>query len=199
MRYAALLFAFLLLGCEEEVAVAPDPAVLTADAVGHYCRMIVVDHHGPKGQVHLAGQTVPLWFTQVRDTIAYMKSEEREGAIRAVYVSDMGRASDWKDPGAGNWIDAREASFVLGSDAVGGMGAPELVPFAEASAAKDFAAARGGRVVDFAAIPTDAVFSPVDTAPAATAGHGGHTMPQAGDHAKQDGHHGQHGQHGQGG
>jgi copper chaperone NosL len=75
--------------------------------------------------------------------------------IRAVYVSDMGKAATWEEPGASNWVDARRASFVIGSRMKGGMGADEAVPFSDRSAAEKFASENGGRVVAFAEVPKD--------------------------------------------
>ena len=64
--------------------------------------------------------------------------------IRAIYVSDMGRAPSWEKPGATNWVDAKQATFVIGSRMKGGMGADEAVPFSDKAAAEDFAE-NGGR------------------------------------------------------
>jgi len=44
----------------------------------------------------------------------------------------------------------------------GGMGAPEIVPFADPQAAQDFIAAYGGRHMSLDQIPDDAVLGPVD-------------------------------------
>jgi copper chaperone NosL len=73
--------------------------------------------------------------------------------IRAIYVSDMARATSWEDPGAANWIDAHKAFFVIESRKQGGMGAAEAVPFGNREAADAFAAVNGGRVVTFTQIP----------------------------------------------
>lgn len=160
-RMLTTLFALALLGpaaCgEEETASAPPPPVtLTRDAVGHFCGMALVEHPGPKGQALLRGaEERPVWFSSARDAIAYTYLAEQPRAIRAIYVSDMGRAEEWDDPGATNWVDARRAVFVLGSDRRGGMGAEEAVPFAERAAAERFAAEHGGRVLAFDEVPRD--------------------------------------------
>ncbi|MDJ0948298.1 MAG: nitrous oxide reductase accessory protein NosL [Alphaproteobacteria bacterium] len=151
----ALLLVAALAGCgEDEVAEAPPPQELTREATGHYCGMIVADHRGPKGQIHLAGTDQPVWFSSVRDTLAFTRLPEEPKTIRAIYVNDMGRAS-WDAPESGTWIEARQAWYVIGSARRGGMGAPETVPFAEKTAAERFAAAHGGRVVAFADIPDE--------------------------------------------
>lgn len=159
-----LLPLALLAGCKEDSAAlnVPDPVALTEEAAGHYCQMIILEHQGPKAQVHLAGYPAPLWFSQVRDGIAYLKSPEQSAEILVIYVNDMGRAVSWDEPGADNWIRARDAFFVVGSDAVGGMGAPEIAPFADAAMAEQFSAEHGGDVMRLNEIPAEVVLSPVD-------------------------------------
>jgi len=152
-------------GCSEQTSAPPEPATLTDDAIGHFDQMIVVGHRGPKAQVHLAGAAEPLWFTQVRDAFAYERGDEKDAEITAMYVNDMGSAETWDDPGPDNWIDAETASYVVGSDKRGGMGAPELVPFADGAAAAAFAERHGGQVVVFGDIEDEMVLGPVDVAP----------------------------------
>jgi copper chaperone NosL len=151
------LLAVLAAACgEDETAAAPPPpAALTAEAVGHYCGMALVEHPGPKGQILLRGSDRPVWFSSARDTIAFTRLAEEPKAIRAIYVSDMGKAEGWDDPGATNWVEARRAWFVLGSDRRGGMGGEEAVPFSDRAAAERFAAEHGGRVLAFAEVPRD--------------------------------------------
>ena len=91
-------------------------------------------------------------FTSVRDTIAFTMSPEEPKNIAAIYVNDMANA-DWNDPGRDNWIDARKAWYVIESGRIGGMGAPEAVPFSTQHQAEAFAGQYGGRVVDFDSIP----------------------------------------------
>ncbi|WP_027236597.1 nitrous oxide reductase accessory protein NosL [Leisingera caerulea] len=163
MKRLILAAALVLAACQEEEAKAPPaPVELTATALSYFCQMNVAEHGGPKGQIHLDGFPAPLFFAQVRDLAAYMKSPERDAEITAVYVSDMGAAASWAQPGTRNWIDAREAHFVVGSNVAGGMGAPEVVPFASADEAARFADRYGGSVAGFEAIPDDAVLGPVD-------------------------------------
>ena len=153
-----LLAAVLAAGCEDGArdARSPPPAELSGDAVGYYCSMIVEAHSGPKGQIFLTGREEPLWFTSVRDTIAFTRLPDEPKNIAAIYVNDMDRAS-WDRPEPGTWTDARSAWYVVGSGMRGGMGAPEAVPFAEREAAERFARDRGGRVLAFDDIPEEAV------------------------------------------
>jgi len=151
---AALLLATIALaGCSEKTQVEPPaPQELTRDAIGYFCNMTVVEHKGPKGQIFLADQGQPLWFTSVRDTLAFTMLPGEPKNIAAIYVTDMGRAS-WDAPEPGTWIDARTAFYVLGSDRVGGMQAPEPVPFARKEDAQQFIERHGGGIADFHSIP----------------------------------------------
>jgi copper chaperone NosL len=74
----------------------------------------------------------------------------------------MSRAPSWDAPGAGNWIAAEDAIFVVGADVTGGMGAPELAPFETEQAARGFAALHGGEVMRLPDIPVDAVLGAVE-------------------------------------
>lgn len=155
--------AVILTGCNPvSESTPPQPVAMTEEALGHFCQMVVLDHPGPKAQIHLAGQSVPLFFSQVRDGIAYYKSPERDHEITAFYVSDMGQAKNWDEPGIENWFEAETAHFVVGSNARGGMGAPELVPFSSETAARNFAGEKGGRLLMLADIPQSAVLGTVD-------------------------------------
>jgi copper chaperone NosL len=158
-RFAAVFAVLVLTGCNdrETAKTAPPPVALTASAIGHYCGMNVLEHPGPKGQIILASRAEPIWFSSARDTLSFTMLPEEPKDVRAIYVSDMGQAPSWEKPGAANWIDARQASFVIGSRMKGGMGAEEAVPFSDKIAAEKFAQENGGRVVAFKDVPKDYV------------------------------------------
>jgi copper chaperone NosL len=160
----AVLAALALAACKEDVADRPLPVGMTADAVGHYCQMNLLEHPGPKAQVHLEGLPAPLFFSQVRDAIAYQRMPEQSHAIAAIYVSDMSVAPSWEDPGAENWVAAEDAVYVVGASVPGGMGAPELVPFTTRAAAESFVAENGGEILALDAIPDGLVLAPVEFA-----------------------------------
>lgn len=162
----ALLFALLLTACQEELAQNTDPLPLSAETTGHFCQMNLLEHEGPKGQVHLEGLPgMPLFFSQVSDLVVYLRLPEQSHTILAIYVSDMGvPGATWSSPGAENWIDARSAHYVVGAAVEGGMGAPEVVPFADPAAARAFAEDHGGSVMRLDAIPDSAVTAPVSEA-----------------------------------
>ena len=157
-----LVALLLLAACKEEVAVVPDPTPMTDAALSYFCQMNVAEHGGPKGQIHLEGYPAPIFFAQVRDMVAYLKSPERDADILAIYVSDMGVAASWEEPGAANWIDAKSAHFVVGAGVAGGMGAPEIVPFAMPEAAEAFIARYGGEAMPLDTIPDEAAIGAVD-------------------------------------
>lgn len=158
-----MLVVLTLIACKEDVAQDTSPLPLTAEAVGHFCQMNVLEHEGPKAQAHLAGLPgTPLFFSQVRDVVAYARMPEQSHEILAMWVNDMGAPSaTWATPGPTNWIAAEDAFYVVGGDIVGGMGAPEIVPFSNAEKAATFAELNGGQVMRFDDIPDDAALAPV--------------------------------------
>lgn len=152
-----LLITILSWACSDrQPATAMAPQELTRDAVGYFCGMTVLDHKGPKGQVFLTDRPQPLWFTSVRDTIAFTMLPGEPKNIAAIYVTDIGHAS-WDQPEPGAWIEAREAFYVLGSDRVGGMQAAEVVPFISREDAMLFIKQYGGEILVFDAIPRESV------------------------------------------
>lgn len=156
----ALLLATALAGCREEAAVKPAPVAMTAESTGHFCQMNLLEHPGPKAQVFLDGQPWPLFFSQVRDLVAYRLMPEQEGIIAASYVSDMAVAPSWEDPGAENWIAAEDAFYVAGSARAGGMGTAELIPFGSEPAAQSFADVHGGSVMRLDEISPELALGP---------------------------------------
>lgn len=171
LALAILACASLLAGCErtQPSAQPPSPNEVLAEATGYYCGMLLVDHEGPKGQVLLAGRESPLWFSSVRDTLAFLRLPEEPRDIAAVYVNDMARAQNWAQPEPGAWVDPRDAWFVIGSERAGGMGAPEAIPFSRESVAQAFVARHGGRIARLDEIPDDYVFGAVGAASATDA------------------------------
>lgn len=159
----ALLAALSLAACKPD-AEKPAPHTLTDAAIGHYCGMMLTEHEGPKGQIFLKGVDEPVWFSSAHDTLAFTLLPEEPKDIAAIYVSDMGTAPSWADPGPDNWTDARAASFVIGSDAQSAMGGTEAVPFADKTKAEAFARDHGGQVYAFDAIPPDAILVTADIA-----------------------------------
>jgi copper chaperone NosL len=138
------------------------------DAIGYFCQMLLVEHPGPKGEIRLDGVAEPIFFSQARDTIAYLRMPEQSNVVLAAYVSDMGAAESWEQPGRDNWIPAADAFYVVGSSRVGGMGAPETVPFGKREAAEAFAKEYGGSVLRLDGIEDALVLAPVEIDPPET-------------------------------
>lgn len=170
-RLAALLLAAAVGACDggHETAELPPPQEVTGDITGYFCGMLLTEHDGPKGQIHLKSREDPVFFSSVRDTVAFTLLEEEPRDITAIYVNDMAQVTDWAQPEPGTWIDAQAAWFVIESGRLGGMGLPEAVPFGTQESAESFATENGGRVVRLADIPEDYVLGTPEP-PAATGG-----------------------------
>jgi copper chaperone NosL len=150
-----LLCCIFLAACSaEESMEKPPPAQLTRDDTGYFCGMIVEDHQGPKSHVILEGSGQTLWFTSARDGIAFMLLPEETRPVSAFYVSAVDQGG-WEHPEANSstWVEAEFAWFVIDSEKLGSMGAPESIPFIAKEAAQAFAAQFGGRVLSLAEIP----------------------------------------------
>ena len=176
LRVVALAALTGLAACSDSGTdnVLPGPVAMTEEAVGHYCNMNVLEHEGPKAQIHLKGIAEPVWFTQVRDAVAFLRSPEELYEAVVVYVHAMDKAASWAQPGDGAWIDANEAWFVIGSHRIGGMGAPEAIPFSSSDAAEAFMTEHGGSAVRLAGISDEYVLGPVELSKALPVHQGEH-------------------------
>ncbi len=172
---SVLIAAFIsgtivLNGCSDQQASIemPGPIAMTEEAIGHYCNMNIFEHTGPKAQIHLKNIEFPIWFSQVRDAVAYTRSPEETYESKAIYVHDMAKATSWEKPGDDAWLDIQKAYFVIGSKLNGGMGVPETIPFGSMQDAISFASSNGGKVVQLADIPDEYVLAPVEINPQPT-------------------------------
>ena len=155
---AGIIVAVLTLSaCKEDLVEVPQPVELSSESMGYYCQMDLLTHDGPKGQIHLEGMPAPIFFSQVKDTIAYLHMPEQSHAVWATYVQDMADAQSWALPGT--WIPVEKAIYVIGSDQMGGMDAPEFVPFSDETAASDFATKHGGTLRRYSEITTQDVLN----------------------------------------
>jgi len=143
------LFIFIA-GCgESTVAVAPQPREPDSHAIGHYCRMTLTEHVGPKSQILLKGWQDPLWFTSVHDAFVYIAQDlVNEHEMAGFWVNDMGQGT-WEKPAPGSWIEAKGAFYVVESQKSAAMGGSEAVPFKERAQAQAFTEEFGGRIVDY--------------------------------------------------
>ncbi|MCD0503669.1 nitrous oxide reductase accessory protein NosL [Bordetella petrii] len=164
--FGALLLATLA-ACGEpgQAGAPPAPHALDTDAVGHYCGMALNEHNGPKGQLFLAGQQQPVWFSAIKQVFAYTLLPEEPKTITAIYVNDMAGAEAGLPPNPHAWIDARRAYYVIESRYIGGMGAEDALPFAQRAQANAFAQRHGGLVAAFDDVPESYVFSQASAPP----------------------------------
>lgn len=171
-RWTVLALVVALAACGDQPGTAPPPpAAMTAEAVGRYCGMSLADHPGPKGQVQVRGEKQAFWFSSARDTLAFTLLPEEPKDIAAIYVTAMDKAASWQQPGPESWVDARAAIYVAGSDATGGMGQREIVPFSSPQAAEAFRLQHGGQIYGFDKVPPNLVLG--DDTPAGQR-HGEH-------------------------
>jgi copper chaperone NosL len=156
-----LLGSLSLAACDRGASAvdAPPPRETTDASVAQFCGMSLAEHAGPKGQIFIQGLNDPYWFASVRDAFAFLFLPEMPKAVSVIYVSDMARAKNWDRPELGTWVDARKATYVIGSHRLSGMGTDEAIPFGEADAAHRFADANGGRVVSFNDMPRDYILN----------------------------------------
>ena len=138
---------------------------MSADAVGHYCGMVLNDHAGPKGQIFVRGRAGPVWFSSIKQVFAYTMLPEEPKGLLAVYVNDMATAGADGAPDPAVWIDARQAYYVIEGGYIGGMGAEDAMPFSDQARAQDFARRHGGRVAAFSEVPERYVFAHSAVAP----------------------------------
>ena len=137
---SALFTVLLLAACggKSENTAPPAPQQITDASVGHYCTMNLSEHNGPKAQIFLNGKPDrPVWFSTIKQMFGYTKLPEEPKGISMIYVTDMGKVTDWTNPNADNaWIDAKKAYYVIESGFVGGMGAEDALPFADKAQAE---------------------------------------------------------------
>lgn len=107
--------------------------------------MLLLDYPGPKAQIHYADGTVE-FFCDTVEMFSIVLRPEQKRTLRAVYTQDMGK-EDWRQPRA-NWIDARAAFYVVGSNLRGSMG-PTFAAFARREDAEAFVQQHGGKLLRF--------------------------------------------------
>ncbi len=130
------------------------PQKVTRDDIGYYCNMIIEDHSGPKGQIILSNTEKAIWFTSVRDAVAFNLLPDESRNIAAFFVTAMDEA-DWHHPEKenNNWIDAKSALYVINSRQRGGMGQMEAIPFKYKQSANTFIENHGGEILSYVEIP----------------------------------------------
>lgn len=118
------------------------------------CGMFVAKYQPWIAQLHYASADVAM-FDGVKDMMAYYFEPEKYGAtsgdtVSAIYV---------KDYYTQEWLDGKEAVYVVGSDVMGPMG-HEFIPLSSTSAAEDFMKDHKGKhILSFQEITREQVSS----------------------------------------
>ena len=161
------VLASLLLACGNGAQQPPPPPqAITLDAVGYFCSMNLVEHDGPKAQIFIRDKPEPLWFSTVRQALAYNIMPDMPKGIAIIYVHDMSHAQSDTTPDPDAWTDARTAHFVINSRLQGGMGGDDAFPFSNREAAERFVSRNGGTILGFSEIPEDYILNYESSMPA---------------------------------
>lgn len=176
----ATVLSVLLAACNQEIAGQPKPPPQepTATSVAYFCSMGLLEHGGPKAQAFRAGKSEPLWFSSVRDAVAFSILPGEPKDVVAIYVNDMAKARNWDRPEAGAWVEAHDAWYAIDSDYNAGMGGKEAVPFSNETAALSFTATHGGTVLRFNEIPENYILESDEGDHAVDVSAGDSTQPK---------------------
>ena len=105
------------------------------------CGMFVAKFPNWVSQISLSDGRIET-FDGVKDLMAFYFSPQQFGAAEGLTVQEVLVKDYYKQ----DWIDGRQASYVLGSDVFGPMG-HELIPFAGKPAAENFLKDHKGREI----------------------------------------------------
>ncbi len=139
-----LTLAFALSACNKQPTTVT-PHELTAGDSCSLDGMTLLDFPGPKAQIHYANGEKDLFCDTTEMFSIYLQPEQQK-RVTGIFTQDMGKTS-WEEP-RGNWIDAKQAFYVLGSKCYGAMG-PTIASFAQQKDAETSAAQYGGQVQRF--------------------------------------------------
>lgn len=155
--FSIVVLSVFLAGCSgnAEESVPPPPQEITLDSVGHFCGMDLIEHDGPKGQIFVKGSQQPLWFSTIRQVMAYSILPDSPKGLSAIYVTDMSKAQNLHQPEDGSWMKAVDAYYVTESRYQGGMGGEDPLPFSEETQALAFIQEHGGRIQRFGEMSED--------------------------------------------
>ena len=144
--------ALIVPACGREAATSVEAAPAKPEEIAAQtcaaCGMVVREQPAPRGQLtHKNGKTVHL--CSIGDMVHYLQAPHPEGEATSIFVESVDRLKG-EDPDASKfpWIDAKQASYVLGVERSGVMGQPVLV-FQDDALAQDTAKRRGGTVVSW--------------------------------------------------
>jgi len=139
-----MCFATALSACNKPAAPVA-PQAITAGTSCSLDGMVLSEFPGPKGQIHYATGE-PDFFCDTMEMFSIYLQPEQKKRITGIFTQDMG-TTDWEKP-KDNWIDARQAYYVLGSKKNGSMG-PTIASFSLHQDAENFTKQFGGKVLKF--------------------------------------------------
>lgn len=148
----SLAFVATLTACNKPTV----PVVAQEITAGTSCSldgMTLADFPGPKAQIQYATGS-PDYFCDTMEMFSIYLHPEQKKRVAGIFTQDMGKA-EWEKPQS-NWIDAKQAFYVLGSKKTGSMG-PTLASFALQQDAENFAKEFGGKVLPFNKVTPDMV------------------------------------------
>lgn len=155
--FSIVVISLFLSGCSgnTDEVVPPTPQEITQDSVGHFCGMDLIEHDGPKGQIFVKGNDKPLWFSTIRQVMAYSILPDSPKGLSAIYVTDMSKVENLHQPETGSWMKAVDAYYVTESSFQGGMGGEDPLPFSNEAQALAFIQEHGGRIQRFGEMSED--------------------------------------------
>jgi copper chaperone NosL len=145
-----LILVALLAACNKPTS-SVTPQEITEGTSCSLDGMVLAEFPGPKGQIHYASGEPDFFCDTVEMFSIYLHPEQKK-RITGIFTQDMGKAN-WEKP-QGNWIDAKQAFYVLGSKKTGSMG-PTLAAFSRQEDAIKFAREFGGKVLPFDKVTPD--------------------------------------------
>lgn len=134
----------LLLSSQVSTAVQTEPQVIPEDLSCGKCGMYPASYPQWQSEIIFNDGSMSAFdgckcmFGFMFDMGQYDQSH-KNGDIAKIWVRDFN---------SGEWIDGREAHFVVGSDVMGPMG-KELIPFQDQAAADTFQKEHGGELTGF--------------------------------------------------
>lgn len=147
----AALALVLVAACQNDSHTLPPPHEVNDSTISVLDGMSLKDYPGPKAQIIYAdGQTD--FFCDTLGLFSVYLRPEHDHKVSVMYVQDMG-AADWQHP-VGHWIDAKQATYVVGSKKLGAMG-QTFASFANESDAARFVKSEGGKEYHFDQITVD--------------------------------------------
>jgi nitrous oxide reductase accessory protein NosL len=144
----------------------PEPVSLSGQKLDDQGGMVIGQHGGPNGQIFYQnespeGHENPAWFHTLSYGLFpyYFTRQNRGWTAEAIYVTDYSLVEDpisnqgdtpriVAPTAPETFGDAKQLTYVVGSDVPGGMG-PDLIPFSDSADVDSFVSSYGGRTMTF--------------------------------------------------